>query len=49
MKERQQLIEHLETYALEQAMGVDVGYHLTQLIELLREQEQEESEEDETP
>lgn len=38
---RSDLIEHLERYGDEIAMSSDAGYHLRQLIEALRQEEEE--------
>lgn len=42
MSERDDLIKVLEQYASDNAMGVDVGYHLRQLIQALQAETQEE-------
>lgn len=44
MEERHELIKHLERYSDEQAMGVDIGYHLRLLIQALKDEETEEQE-----
>lgn len=44
MEKRSELIQYLERYSEEQAMGVDVGYHLRLLIQALKNEEAEEME-----
>ena len=44
MEERNELIKHMERYSEEQALGVDVGYHLRLLIQALKDEEAEEME-----
>jgi len=45
MRERIELIEHLERYVEEIVMGSDAGYHLRMLVEALNQEESEDQDE----